>query len=969
MLFLLETASYALPIGFGYNQGPLEFQELTTEDFTLYHDARTPRDGKLALNALIAARPHMERWFQTSRTSPLIVNMSAQSDNASFANFLTDSIELQTMGQGSRDLVWHEYTHATMYRHLDNFLGPAGAIIHLPWMEAWFLEGLAEALSVSIGSEQQASIERYQALNNDWPSWDRIHSLYTAGPFSYRGYATSGAFVAWMLRTYDAGKLAAALKSFRDDTMPWMWPWALTPFNQFWPMDTMLREWTGLSGKELYERYQASAREHWLKASPTPQMVTTNHSFRKVTSANGVQFLHNKLWSTARDGHDFVLQDFVEKGRGSKESQTSKTIAASSDIASHNIAVDGDAVAYISLHFPQANTQATAVVSKTPAQTITIPRRATWIQDIWFSKTHLWWLENELETTRVCRVPRGSQTPIDCPLEFSLPHTLTSLGAERETSGTMNKIWLAKTTQTVKGDLHSIVTIDAVDQSIKEFQWKDGGRPLSAAIQSQNIWLLIGDRQARHLRRFDRNGQCVESIPLSDFALKLVAASDQRPWIASWRGDTQTLAYPTAAIHPSESCRFLDDHTSPLIEAIRSDRTLDLNTAMINADPWRSKAESQSQVKLTPATLDAEASVDGVHPTENQSSPRTWRGRPVFAFPWIGADDALGPQLGIISVPLMDHLQNETLRATVLVGLYSRFPYQELALMENRWSPTWTFAVYRSQLYNGRYYSDEARTELLSSYLDEKGGRIDGDYTQRWKSTAINWSWGLRAGHLAPYIGNAYHTGQFKELYAGIAYRWHMTENWRLLLSSQNKWASKSWAQEFDYHVIGGSASVGRSVHNGQVELGVEGEATRGTHRRDLQEMYMPLKTFVPGSGGGYNKNSYALTTDYGLFSPRFGDTQARAKLNATHPLIDDFDKFMGLIYIDRLDFSAFLNHGGVWSGGSAPSGSKLLTSHGYNVDLLMDNKGVRFNVGSGVGQVIGQRWQLYMTAGFDALF
>ena len=208
LCFLWQSQqALSLPIGFGYNQGQLKFMELKSDNFIIYFDQRAPRDAKVALRALEAAKPSMERWFEVQRTSPLIVNMSAASENASFANFITDSIELQTMGQGGRDLAWHEYTHSTMYRHLDNIFGPAGSIIHLPWMDAWFLEGLAEALSVSVGSDEQAGVERFQALTSSWPSWDRIHSLYTGGPFSYRGYATSGAFVAWIFRTYGAEKL------------------------------------------------------------------------------------------------------------------------------------------------------------------------------------------------------------------------------------------------------------------------------------------------------------------------------------------------------------------------------------------------------------------------------------------------------------------------------------------------------------------------------------------------------------------------------------------------------------------------------------------------------------------------------------------------------------------------------------------------------------------------------------------
>jgi hypothetical protein len=76
------------------------------------------------------------------------------------------------------------------------------------------------------------------------------------------------------------------------------------------------------------------------------------------------------------------------------------------------------------------------------------------------------------------------------------------------------------------------------------------------------------------------------------------------------------------------------------------------------------------------------------------------------------------------------------------------------------------------------------------------------------------------------------------------------------------------------------------------------------------------------------------------------------------------------LIYADRLDFTAFYNYGGAWDGAKPSQGFAGLTSaHGYNLDLQMENKGVRFNMGLGTGQVRGHSFEVYMTTGFDALF
>ncbi len=57
MTLFTATSVDALPIGYGYNQGPLEFSEVRDQNFKVYFDARVPDDARTALNSLNAAKP------------------------------------------------------------------------------------------------------------------------------------------------------------------------------------------------------------------------------------------------------------------------------------------------------------------------------------------------------------------------------------------------------------------------------------------------------------------------------------------------------------------------------------------------------------------------------------------------------------------------------------------------------------------------------------------------------------------------------------------------------------------------------------------------------------------------------------------------------------------------------------------------------------------------------------------------
>ena len=134
-----------------------------------------------------------------------------------------------------------------------------------------------------------------------------------------------------------------------------------------------------------------------------------------------------------------------------------------------------------------------------------------------------------------------------------------------------------------------------------------------------------------------------------------------------------------------------------------------------------------------------------------------------------------------------------------------------------------------------------------------------------------------------------------------------------------------------------------------------------------LKEIYRPLKTFVPGSGGGLNGTNFPVSGPGPLTRSQTGDTQGRAKASWTFPLIPDLETLIGIFYLERLDFTAFFNYGGAWDGPN-PDPDFLVAAHGYNLDLSTDIKGITINFGVGVGQVLENDWDLVFKFGFDTL-
>lgn len=981
-LGLSSSAAQALPIGFGINQGRLEYDQLYSDHFHVYFDHRVPNEGWMTLNALEAARPFVEQWIGHKRHAPLTVVTSAASENASFANFITDAIEVQTMGQGYKELAWHEYTHSTMYRSLDTIFGPPYNIIYLPWMPAWFLEGLAEAFSVSSGSDVTSGIERYQALSGNWPSYDRLHSLYSSVNYVERGYATSGALVTYLLKHADV-KLPDLLAAFYQNAHPWWWPVTIIPYADLMPLDRALKTLIQLNGEELYEAYKIAAKQHWEAAPSGPFLAAAKAKHAGFPSLYGLSSDGLQIHLMGRESYSYY------------ESTVAFDAASGWAIDTTRGAMVSDKPALATV-FKGQSWNGTVTYTPDPPQDKSLidftphasgedganGRRITrpgGVYNLWETPTHLAWTEQQQSVTRLCETPitkTSGKTRITCPLTARLPEQLRAIGSRNKIAGERitEEIWLSHATQKMFGTAYEIRVFDTNRHGIVRRIRTGFGMPISVGFAGRDSWVLLAERSERSLRRYDERGKCLSMLRFKDHILDVKGLNDGSLVLALYDGsESRLLKLPKESIHP-EPCTTPTGQMSPLQFAIaQTDKSVSLSQALAGASLWEQNAgepvaASSERFKQAP-TIDKDHQPNTG--SDGSIEPAGFHAKPLFVFPWIGGDDAKGLQVGVVSVPLMDDLQNETVRATFLLGIESLFPYQELALTSTRFVPTLNLAVYRQQTYEGLSYK-RSTDETVTNYLDEKGVRFESLYSFRLLGGIASSGLALKYAYLKPYAGNPNLTRGFLTEPGATFSLVHMVQRFTFSNALSGRVAPSGLNQNFDYNQVGGATSVAVALPAlSRLSLGLEGSRTRGAKRRLLKEVYRPLKTFIPGSGGGLNQNSFPISSvSQGLFSAQFGDTQARAKVDYTIPVVRDIDKNWWLLYFERLDFTAFFNYGAAWNGTRPPEGwGKLTRAHGYNFDLQMENKGVHFNVGGGIGQVFGRPLEPYINGGFDALF
>ncbi|MBF0441848.1 MAG: hypothetical protein HQK54_08095 [Oligoflexales bacterium] len=979
VLLIFSQIARGLPINFGRNQGSLVYSELTTKSFYLYHDERFPNEALMIINSLERAKPVVEDWFKVKRTRPLPVIVSSVTGNASFANFITDAVELQTMGDGGRDLALHEYVHSSMYRHLDNWFGPAGSIIHLPWMPAWWIEGLAESLTVSIGSDIQSSIERHHALTGNWPSYDKLHSLYGTGKisdFAVEGYATSGAFVAYILRTYGADKVPMLLDDFFHYSMPWWWGVAIVPFNDFMPMDKAFQNYTGKTGRELYEEYKKAAGEYWTKhpdykdMKPLVEMSARNIYY---PANEGLVLKGDRLTNLVKVDGEIKEVEIPLLG----EPEDFKTLSDVPAESNYPRVISREMKAFVSTNISNdlEDTEDISVYMKNISKKVKTIRRKGSVSRLFESRDRLLWTEKETEFTMLCFVDKkeitqktpGRKTGITCPLKARLPDSLHYAGQKDEKSEDgsylTSEIWFKETTETIHGEKHEIIRYFTDSGKFEKIRQKDGGKPLSIAITGDNeAWVLTADRRERFLRKIDFKGSCLEERRFLEFPARIFPYRDKK-LIFSLEPDTGRM---NLAVDPEKLakrfCSMVESHISPIVYAFSHEGT-SLHSALMNTSSWKEIPPEEANLRSDKISSAPPLSEEKTKESETlESRPSKWRGRPIFAFPWIGADSG-GYNYGVLTVPIMDHMQNETVELSSQYGFESRFPSTKLQILTNRFSAAYTLSVFRYQTYNG-----SAEGQVM--YYDEKGALILRKSSfPRWN---MDMELGLLSSTLKPFTG--------PDAFVDEGRRGHQNE-FQLNLSHSKSFQYLSLSSFFasrvvpeainstwEYNQLGGGTAISIPIKKSTLGLGISASRTRGKRTKFLKEAYRPLNTFIPGSGGGFNEINVNLIGPGQLTSATFGDTQARTKISWTYPIVEDLEKLIGIFYFNRLDFTAFFNYGSAWYGRTPPPWKDMVAAHGYNLDLQSDIKGVTVNAGLGTGQVLGHSFEIYGLFGFDAL-
>jgi hypothetical protein len=835
---------------------PIFEERIDTQDnqkVFLYHDKDVGQEASHTMTSLLEARRILQKWFGIKINHDLPVILSSTTHQASFANLITGAIELQTLGRVSRDLVWHELVHTMMYQHMENIFGPAGSVFHVLWMPPWFIEGLAESISMSAGSSYIRSIEAYYALSGQWPSYASLHHLYNSGS-SYQGYAVSAQFVAHLLKRGLAKHLAAFLEDFKHKTMIWRWPFMMLPVHKYTlPLDQVFYEYFKKSGSELYEEYKMDAQSYWRKRLQDTQPAAALH----LTS--GVRINEDKIFALEYKNARYFEQALDY--RHGKIFSSSHLVELSPQLdASPRINFQGKLLYFVGHRSLDGKKYYRLTDNE---GTIYFQREGYGSQLIVDEDNEIVFKEVHKQRSSICRYIESS---LVCDMQRNIPEDLDIISS--------SPVVVKHSRESLQGNFFDLY--DKRNQLIKRHS-QDFVRILT---MGQSSYALVNLWDAQQLWRLDEQKRCEQAFVLGNMVYNIHVIKDKILFSSFYGKDSGFFIQdPESLVKVNCPEPNIHSHQSPLMAAV-GEENLSLTEALELEQP------SQKQAITTPQITESKAAKT--------------RFRHVLSVPWFGSDSH-GMQMAFLSVPIMDHMQDYELRAFFGYGLYSRYANTALDLRVARFWPQLYLGAYREQVWNGEH-------EQELRFVDEIGSRLLADI--HLYGLEVDIQSGLRHSLVKSYIGPS-RDGRITEFFLGGDKQWQI-KNVFPYQSAKVSTTPQVFGSAFNYTSYNASMGAVTRFYDFSWDLGMDYAQTTGSKKRELTQYYIPYKVTTPGES--FNRMRIGLSGGGGLFAPIYGDQSMRFKSHLTTPLIKDVDILVGLVYWDSISFSQYINYGRAWN-------------------------------------------------------
>lgn len=1011
---LSSVSSFAMPPFFlGSNAGnerDVDWHRLESQKFTVYHDKQALPLAKHVLHSVEYAYPYLKKLLGVqigndnesieektihSRFDRMPLIVSTRADWGGFANPVTQNIELQSSSGAHAAHYQHELVHRMMYEHFDPNFGPGGRAATLLVLPIWWIEGLAEYLTESIGRIETRAIARTLAERNMLLSYDRLHALYQSGSYMTRGYVTSNRFLEFIFQKAQEKNLGKLNQQFFYDI--------LTPpfFNA---PDRFLEEKTGKNGRDLYEEFKQREREFWkARLQGMPKLENIREPVSLFNSSGTPITVFTEQGSYSSSLSKAPLESALLHANPNQELFRLPT------------KLEGSALFDV---LPYKTTDG----SFWTAKQITFPNRAQSfeIHHVKFSGA----LKDLSKSTefKVTKIPLANPYfPVDVYAVYALDDSkaavlgvvrgeflLFHVDAERSSANIVHRWPVNVRPQLVRsfhrkqsvaeGCLKFVVNYDEEKTSLEKIclNSPEDNKVLipqeslfiqDAVEQKDGRFVLVGAwHELQGMFTYDITKGLEPVAPFPDWVARILPWSDDN-FVAAWIYDGEDFRLRKISLEHFDSTMKLWRNTLPEDSHWKRFPGFQKYTPPYEriAGEFESAQKNASNAVLTAKQEEA-----------------SYRGKHLFTYPSV-LFPPISPWMGgVVSFPLQDEMERYRF---YLIGNYN-FESQALSgtlsYVNNRVWDAFVSSIFTRELFNGVYYRGCPHNSSLTctgyNYLRESGVELDVSrgFPPRHISLSLNSSLRRLAPLYDTYFSTPHSTlgaqsGTLLRLGAGLNFQLFQVGFYTApdteLDGDHLFWTTSAWTKFADNVSLGkvtnGPGQEVPSLHFQKYELGLQTafgldehaltfrssvSTTQGKNALYLREIYQPYRTYLPGAGGGLNAINLSIYGDGNLFRIAGGHWSYRNSVDYSFPLWNDIDQKFYAMYFESIRGELVVARGGVATTKDFKN-RFTVTSVSAAARIDIDIKGVKIFPSLAVGKIVDEPgWSLFSEISFTEL-
>lgn len=1010
------------------NERDVNWKRLNSGRFSLYFDEKAEPFARHALSSFEYAYPYLSQILGVtlplenhpskddnrtivSNFSYIPIVLSTRGDFGGFANFGTQNIELQLASGSSASLFQHELVHRLMYEHFDPSFGPAGRAFSLAMLPTWWIEGLAEYLTESVGRIDTAGVSRTMALNDSYLSWDRMHALYGQGDFFLRGYVTSGRLVKYIVEKTNTSDLNELLKN-------WFWKTVTPPFVNA-PDRFYSQMFDGKSGREIYNEFKASEKQYWTSryenmpslpkgktyfsglgvGYPAPIVFTKKNvvlsSMQNEPYYGGlyVDNIETGKWGIRKlsiDGSSrFDLLPYKESGDGFWTAQNQRMPNAAHGAQILYTTYDGTLENFNkkSIKF---ETKMNLSTSSDPYSVDAIyarPNKKAWILavkrgvqylfegDAYLKTTksvHSWPAAHSVRFVKVAAALREKETEQSC-VDFVVNTDLENTYLER---------------------------FCPADKSLKILE--TGSQTLfikdATRLADESLVALVGWNDALGLARI--RDQKTEFLgPLIEYADNLQPTPATNA-IALWvyNGDSYTLRHVDLETFTKQSQAWRN--TLPDSSIWKNDP---VHTAYSPPFVQYAKMFSKSVDTRIADNADDKSESAKTIPAEDAA----YRSKHFYTYPTVLPPPLAPWTFGLTSIPLQDEMERYRILLNVVYNSDTKAVGGAVSYQSNRLFDGFLASVYSQERYNGQYYIQVGnKLSTGVNYLREQGLELQS--THQFLPTSLGLNLKLSGAKVEPssdtyfdkrppaslgatrtYLlesGASLYFNLFQLAYL-VNYSEKQNTTDTVSLGHYLLWSmggalgvetSRSFLETKDglnndavplkFSRVSASTQMALGYREKLLTLRSNISGTLGQHAFHLREIYQPYRTYLAGAGSSLNAVNMLITGDANIFNRSTGYWSYRNSADVSFPIVSDFDQKLYIAYFEAVRGELVIARGGV-SRDKEFKNLYSVTSASAGARIDIDIKGVKIFPRISFGKIINEPgWSLFGELAFSQI-